>query len=70
VIAARLSDATIVVIVIAAFIVVLALIATGRSLFTRTPPRSRRFRVGVFIERDHEAGTEYDATERQEGGDE
>jgi hypothetical protein len=64
-----MSNAAIIVLAVAAFVLILALIATGRSLFTRTPPKARRFRVGVFIERDREAGNDYDAPERQEGGD-
>lgn len=49
------TDATKIVAILAAFFLLLALIAVARAMFTRNPPTARRFRVGVFVERDHEA---------------
>jgi hypothetical protein len=53
------SDATVITAIIVSFFAVLVLAVLARSLFTRDPPAARRFRVGVFVERDHE----------QDGGD-
>ena len=77
------SDATTITAIVAAFFVVLALIVVGRSLFTRHQrgPRSRSFRVGVFVERDlrttqaavhddYEVGREAQADEYERNGPE
>ncbi len=54
-IAAGTSTATEITVVTAAFFLLLVLIVTARSIFrSNDPPAARRFRVGVFIERDHE----------------
>lgn len=46
------SDATVIVGIVAAFFLLLALIALARTVSRRFPPSYRRFRVGVFVERD------------------
>jgi hypothetical protein len=53
---AVLSTATSVTLVVAAFFALLALIAFARWLLAREqgPARYRRFRVGLFVERDRE----------------
>lgn len=48
------SDATVITAIAAVFFAVIAVLAFGRAMFRRYPPTARRFRVGVFIERDHE----------------
>lgn len=50
---ARISDATAITAIIAAFFLILALITLARTIFRTNPPSAKRFRVGVFIERDH-----------------
>jgi hypothetical protein len=52
--ASSLSTPTAIVLIAACLFVVLALLAFGRTMFRRHPPAARRFRVGVFVERDHE----------------
>jgi hypothetical protein len=48
------SQATAITAIIVAFFALLALVAFGRAMFRRHPPAARRFRVGVFVERDQE----------------
>jgi hypothetical protein len=59
-----LTTPTAITLIVAAFFVLLALIALGRAMFTREPPRAKRFRVGVFVERDRE-GAEKPASDEQ-----
>jgi hypothetical protein len=48
------SSATSITAILAAFFVLMGVIALVRSIFRReSPPTERRFRVGVFVERDH-----------------
>jgi hypothetical protein len=49
-----MSTPTEIVLIAACVLIVLALLAFGRTMFRRYPPAARRFRVGVFVERDHE----------------
>ena len=47
------SEATSITAIAAGFFVALALISLTRALWVKhRPPRSRRYRVGVFVERD------------------
>ena len=55
-----MSDAETVTAIVAAFFALLALVALARSL-THRGPSYRRFRVGVFVERD-----DYGADEDEE----
>jgi hypothetical protein len=51
---ASVSDATLITGIVVLFFALLALLAFGRAIFRRDPPAARRFRIGVFVERDHE----------------
>ena len=46
------SNATEITAIVASFFILLALIAAARALFRKGPPEPRRWRVGVFVERD------------------
>lgn len=61
------SDQVIVVVVVAVFFILLAMLATGRSLYTRDAPLERRFRIGVFIERDREKSGNGNPPESESG---
>lgn len=53
--ASSTSTATEITLVVAVFFLLLVLIVVARSVFrSNDPPAARRFRVGVFVERDHE----------------
>jgi hypothetical protein len=54
------SDATLITAIAALFFLAMALLAAGRAMFSKGPPLARRFRVGVFLERDHERMDEDD----------
>ena len=55
------SNATEITAVVAIFFLLLVLIVAARSVFrAKDPPAARRFRVGVFVERDHERELEED----------
>ena len=47
-----MSDAETIVLTVVAFFVILALLTFARVILRRSPPSYRRFRVGVFVERD------------------
>jgi hypothetical protein len=51
-IATHFSDSIAITGVVALFFVVLALIAFARAILRKEPSNTKRFRVGVFIERD------------------
>jgi len=54
------DQATTITAIVVAFFALLAIIALVRSIFRRDdPPPTKRFRVGVFVERDH--GVDEDA---------
>jgi hypothetical protein len=62
-IAAPVDTPTQITLVVAIFFLLLALIAVARSMFrSDDPPEARRFRVGVFVERDHEREPSSDDT--------
>lgn len=65
-IVAGLSDAATITLAVVGFFLVLALLAFARLILRRTPPTYRRFRVGVFVERDDFAN-EDDETDTQNG---
>jgi len=47
------SEATSITAIAAGFFIAVALISLARALWVKhRPPRSRRYRVGVFVERD------------------
>jgi len=46
------SDAVVITAAVAAFFGLLALLAFARVLLRKGPPPPRRFRIGIFIERD------------------
>jgi len=52
------SDAVTITVAVAAFFAVLALLAFARVLLRKGAPPNRRFRIGIFIERDD--GSEYE----------
>lgn len=47
-----MSDDVTITLAVVGFFLVLALLTFARLLLRRTPPTYRRFRVGVFVERD------------------
>jgi hypothetical protein len=52
------SDAVTITVAVAAFFAVLALLAFARVLLRKGPPPPRRFRIGIFVERDDMSGYE------------
>ncbi len=52
------SAATQITALVVGFFALLALLAVARAIFRPSAPTPRRFRVGVFVERDHEQGAE------------
>lgn len=57
-IATRLSDPVAITLIAAVWFLLLALIAVSRTVMRKVPPISHRFRVGIFIERDHKTSDE------------
>ena len=51
---ASLSSTNQLAVIVLLFIVIVFVVAMGRSIFGSAPPRARRFRVGVFLERENE----------------
>jgi hypothetical protein len=51
---ASTSDAVTLVLIVAVSLLVLVLILVVRSVLRTVPPITRRFRIGVFVERDAE----------------
>ena len=50
---AAVSDVETVTLAVVGFFLVLALLTFARIVLRRMPPSYRRFRIGVFIERDN-----------------
>jgi hypothetical protein len=51
-VAASLSDPVIITLAFAAFFLLLALLTFLRIVMRKAPPTWRRYRIGVFVERD------------------
>lgn len=51
-----MSTAATIVVAVVAFAAFLALVTLARLVLRRSPPTWRRFRVGVFVERDSDEG--------------
>lgn len=55
-----MSDAETITLAVVGFFLVLALLTFARLLLRKAPPSYKRFRVGVFIERDFTREEEHD----------
>lgn len=61
-----LTDASTVTIIIVGFFVFLVLVAVARTVMRRDTPAYRRYRLGIFVERDDDGIDERRHTDRPE----